>query len=133
MLKLRQILGIAALRNVEDITLIKRKQDLTLELTHLFSPLVSSDTENLEGLFEIIDFAVDLRNDITKELAIYSCYWFSADCKIDLDLGLCDFDGWRDEYSFLLCIFPGFSQSIKLHDGAIREVLLKPARIEMEW
>jgi hypothetical protein len=129
----RQVLGVAAIRNVEHIRLLERKQDLTLELTKLFSPLFPTKAWSSSGLFDIVDTAVDLRNDITKEFAIYSCFWFSADCKIDLDLGLCEFDGWCDERPFLLCISPGFSQSIKLHDGSIKELCLKQARIEMEW
>ena len=84
-------------------------------------------------LFDIVDFAVDLRNDITKEFAIYSCFWYSADCKIDLDSGFCEFEGWRDDRPFVLCMFPGFSQSIKLPDGSIKEFCVKPARIDFEW
>lgn len=130
----RQVLGTAALHNVENIKLLERKQDLTLELTRLFSPFFPSQTCKTEDLFSIVDTAVDLRNDITEERAIYSCYWYCADCNIDLDAGFCVFDGWRDDdHPFLICTFPGFSQSIKLHDGSIKEMCLKPAVIEMEW
>jgi hypothetical protein len=132
-LKTRQALGTAALKNVENIQLLERKQDLTLELTRLFSPFFPSKTCKTEDLFAIVDAAVDLRNDITEEHAIYSCYWYCADCKIDLDSGFCTFDGWRDDHSFLLCTFPGFSQSIKLHDGSIKEICVKPATIEIDW
>lgn len=132
-LRVRQVLGTAALRNVEHIQVLQRKQDLTLQLTQLFVPFVLSEVWSSNELFDIVDCAVDLRNDITKEFAIYSCFWYSADCKIDLDSGFCEFEGWRDDRPFVLCMFPGFSQSIKLPDGSIKEICVKPARIDFEW
>jgi hypothetical protein len=117
---------------VENIQLLERKRGLALELKQIFSGFLPETLCKQEDFFIILDAAVDLRNDMTKELAIYSCYWISTDNKIDLDSGFYKFWEWH-ESPFPICLFPGFSQSVKLHDGSIKEICVRPAKLELDW
>ena len=133
-LRIRQLLGFAALDNARtNNDVVRRKSDLTMQLKQLFSTFIPEGVCKSEDIFDIISEAVDIREEITKELAIYSYYWFPADGKIDLDSCFCEFEGWNDEDPFPLCVLPGFGQSIKLHDGSIKELCIKPAKIVLEY
>jgi len=52
---------------------------------------------------------------------------------VDLDSGFCEFEGWRDDEEFPLCVFPGFGLAFRGEDGAIKEVCVKPAVVELGW
>jgi hypothetical protein len=129
-LGIRQLLGTVALQYVDNIQTVQKKQDLTIEITGFLSPLINCKEEDI---YLIVSSAVDLRNDMTRELAFYSCYWFGVDSKVDLDSVFCEFEGWRDDEGFPLCVFPGFGEMYKLGDGSIKEVCVKRAVVELGW
>lgn len=129
--RIRQLLGIAAVENIGTNNVIHHKSDLTIQLKRLFSTIVPFECQS-EDIFEIVTIAADLRYEITREFAIYSFYWCAADEKIDLDSNFCEFEGWSDDDPFLLCVFPGFGESIKLDDGSIKEVCINPAKVILE-
>ena len=129
-LEIRQLLGTVAIQYVDNIQLVERKHALTVEITELFNIFIPCKEEDI---YSIVQTAVDLRNDMTRELAFYSCYWFGVDSKVDLDSGFCEFEGWRDEETFPLCVFPGFGLAFKLDDGSIKEICIKPAAVELGW
>lgn len=130
-LELRQLLGTVSLQYVDNIQLVERKHSLAVEITELFNNLVPCAVE--ADIYRIVETAVDLRNDMTRELAFYSCYWFGVESKVDLDSGFCEFEGWRDEETFPLCVFPGFGMAEKWDDGSIKEICVKPAVVELGW
>ncbi len=129
-LQVRQLLGTVALQYVDNIQLLQKKQDVTIEITKFLFPLFGCKEKDI---FPIVSSAVELRNDMTRELAFYSCYWFGVDSKVDLDSVFCEFEGWRDDEGFPLCVFPGFGEMYKLGDGSIKEVSVKPAVVELGW
>lgn len=116
---------------VEALKLLERKTELTSMLTQLFSEFLPPNSFPADVVFDIVTAAVDLRNDMTRERATFSFFWFPTDSKIDLDSRFYEFEGWSDE-PLHLCVSPGICESIKLDDGSIRELCISPAKVELE-
>lgn len=130
-LTVRQALGTAALQNTDDLQQLKRKQEIVSELMELFSDFLPEDTCKAEDIFNIVNMAVDIRNDMTGERAIYSCFWFPADAEINLDSLFYEFDGWRDQ-PLSLCVSPGLCESIMMDDGGLVEICVAPANVQLD-
>jgi hypothetical protein len=126
----RQYLGVAAFQNIEDPELLEWRENLTSELVQLFSGFIL-DNCNSEELLGIVDLAVDIRNNMTRERAIYSCFWFPPDSHVNLDSLFYEFEGWGDE-PLSLCLSPGLSESVKLEDGGLKEICIIPALVQMD-
>jgi hypothetical protein len=133
-LTVRQALGTAALQPQESVE--KGKQILFIELTNLFGILVSAGGEpfNSKDLTSIIDAAVHLRNEMTKEQAIYRFDWFSPDSKVDLDSEVCQFDYETTLESdvLALCTFPGLFRVIRNKQGNIEHVCTMTTKVSLE-
>jgi hypothetical protein len=130
----RQALGTASLQPQD--TVEKGKQMLQTELVDLFGRLVPAGDEpfNFKDLTSIIDAAVHLRNEMTKEQAIYRFDWFSPDCKVDLGSELCQFDYETDLESdaLPLCTFPGLFRVIRNRQGSIEHVCTMKTKVSLE-
>ena len=120
------------LQHLEPNQQTEKEREITLTLLSLFLLIFPMHSCNYEDLFGIVQEAVKLRNDITKERAVYSIYWFSTNSSLNLDTNFCEFEGWRDEQPLWLCVFPGLSESVKLSDGSIKDICIKPARVALD-
>jgi len=131
-LNTRQFLGAAAFQNTEDPEQFEFKKNLVSELTQfLWAFIPFNPPFNSEELSGIVDLAVEIRNNMTRERAIYSCFWFPANSPINLDSLFYEFEGWRDE-PLSLCLSPGLCESIKMDDGGLKEICITPARVQMD-
>jgi hypothetical protein len=130
----RQALGTAALQPQDSVE--KGKQVLLTELIDLFGRLVPAGGEPFDSkdLTSIIDAAVHLRNEMTKEQAIYRFDWFSPDSKVDLDSELCQFDYETalESDALALCTFPGLFRVIRNRQGSIEHVCTTTTKVSLE-
>lgn len=132
MLTIRQSLGIASIemaqKNHHDY-----RQRLINHFAHLVNPLLPQSPSKSRGqdIVKIIDLGISLRNDMTKEHAIYFCYWFAADDKVRSDSTRYVFDGTVEDGVVPLCIQPGFGRRINENDS-LDEIVLMPAEVKLE-
>jgi hypothetical protein len=125
-------LGLAATNYVANsIPLVEQKRVLAANLTRLFSQFLPPENCKQEVIFGIVDEAAELKNEMAKESALYSFYWYSPEAKVNLESDFYEFEGWSDQGPLHLCLCPGISESIKLEDGALREICISPAQIEL--
>src|SRR5204863_5523483 len=86
--------------------------------------------EEKEHLKEIVDEAVDLRNDITGELATYHFSWDGTYEKLDHDDQI-EYRRQMDPTAVSLCVWPALLRRIKDDDGTLRDICITPARVEL--
>ena len=75
---------------------------------------------------------MELRNDMTREHAIYVWCWFSSDAKIDQGSATVEFEGTLEENVVPLCVFPGLRRRFKKEDGVTRDACVAPVKVELE-
>jgi hypothetical protein len=130
----RQALGTAALQPQENVE--KGKQVFFAELMDIFGRLAPAGDEpfNSKDLTSIIDAAVHLRNEMTKEQAIYCFDWFSPDSKVDLNSEMCQFDYETalESDALALCTFPGLFRVIRNKQGNLEHVCTMTTKVSLE-
>lgn len=77
---------------------------------------------------KIIQQTIDLRNDMTGELAIYRCLWHVPG---DRFTGFEEYDGPEKARTLPLCVFPGFMRNVRRSNGKVDHVLV--TRTKIQW
>lgn len=92
------------------------------------SPIRFKQTE----IHDLIQTAVELRDDLTREYGIYVWCWVQADSAIEPNSKKVDVEGVFGGDVFPLCLFPGLCRKFKNARGVIEEVVVSQVMVEME-
>jgi hypothetical protein len=135
-LGIRKAIGEAALQQSVNPSVARQKAALTNNLFKMLKPLQDSPGNTQSSfhaqLSEIIDKAVDLRNDMTRELAMYSIWWFAGDRILKYpDFIECHGEG--QTASLALCVWPALIRKTKNDDGEIKLFCVTRAKVELEY
>ena len=90
-----------------------------------------SPEPNLDSIKDIVNDAVQLRNDMTKELVIYHPFWLSINAR-SLNRDSADCQGTLRENAMAVYIFPGFLREFKQENEDSQNVIVTRARVELE-
>jgi hypothetical protein len=134
---MRQALGKAALDVAK-----RRNERVTEDILHDIESTVSKISPHLSspsgkaktGLDGLVKLAVEFRNEMTVEHAIYSCHWFSASEEIKVDSKSYDFEAQmeaEDGVPSALCVQPALVRRIKEED-VIDEVILVAGKVILD-
>jgi hypothetical protein len=117
----RQAMGTAALQQVEDVS-DKAKNHVAFELKKTLKAALPKNQEpDIQEIKRIVTHAVQLRNDMTKELAIYYSYWFRVNEDV-LNSEVAEYQGVPQSRSLALCVFPALARRIRDSQGNLTDV-----------
>jgi hypothetical protein len=85
-----------------------------------------------EEIKHLINHAVQLRNDMTKELAIYFPYWIEVGVDVLKHSEAIEYDGEPQSRSLALCVFPALARRVKNGQGKLSDVCVTRAKVELE-
>ena len=113
----------------------KAKEKLTIEFADVFNGIVPPSAQPVDpkGFVNVVELAVGLRQEMTMELAIYTCFWhFPRLDKVIMDSQWYDYgQGTLEEATLPLTVFPGFARVIKAEDRNIRRICVTPCKVEL--
>jgi len=97
------------------------------------NPEQSQKRFNEREIHALVQKAVDLRDDLTREHGIYVWNWLQAGCGSEVEnSNRFDVEGEAGDNAFPLCIFPGLSRKFRNVRGSIEEVVVTQGIVEME-
>jgi hypothetical protein len=133
-LSIRRALGNAALQLVVDAPSTARK--LAAELKKKFTSLILSTLKKAAfvEIESIVNLAIELRTEMTRELAIYRCNWFSTKDEVQQKAEFEEFDGAAlGKTTLSLCVFPGFVREMKRDgDSKVKQVCVTKTKVEIK-
>jgi hypothetical protein len=95
--------------------------------TELSKALCPKSKSAYSELCTIMDFAMHLKNDMTRELVIYRCRLFNGS---EVPNTMFDSIDGNPRGVLRLCVFPGFIRQLKSEDGNIVKFCVTKAKIE---
>jgi hypothetical protein len=120
--------SVALVKNLEE-----SKRALQNQLADLFSGITPGRTVDPKEFTNLVNSAVELRNEMATELAVYYCFWHSPQReRVNMSSTFHDYQGDLTGDSLPLTIFPGFGRKIRKQDGSLGSVCVTSSKVELE-
>lgn len=103
----------------------QRKEEVVAGLSGILLRLMLQTTDGTIGpvVTKIVEKAVQLKDLITEEQALYDCFW--ADCGSEIQEELVEVGEEDPSGKVSLCTFPGLSRTVKEDDKVSTETVVK--------
>ena len=129
-MSIRQAIGRGALNQARPLVPHAQKRlvdTLTTVLSYLFP--ISSAEDIQMGVAKFVEIAIELKNAMTSEQAIYYCYWLESGEKVHENIA----ESSSEEVSgtTMLCTFPGLKR-IASNDRDDNVIIVVKATVELE-
>jgi len=107
----------------------QRKEEVIAQLIEILDLLIPDTGDGKTGLAvtNIVEKAVDFKNLITEEQALYDCFW--VDCGTEVQEELVEVEGEESSGKILLCTFPGLAKTVNKDDKISTITVVKASAI----
>jgi hypothetical protein len=117
--------GCAAIR-LANSHVKQRKEEVVVGITRILLLFLVKGTEEesvRSAVHRIVEKAVQVKNAITVEQALYECFW--VDCGEDFEEEVVDVVEEESGGKVLLCTFPGLRRTVKEGDKISSVIVVK--------